>query len=259
MRAQDMTEAPDSFLPVTENATGAGPLLLACEDASNAFLPQWDDLGLNPDQARAHIAGNQGALGLAHGLAERLHATLTHAPVSGLIYDLNRGPDMAGAMRSRSEVHDIPGNAALTRAQPLARTHAVYLPWAYGLRSLICSRIASGRRSVVISIHSFTPVHHGKPRAVEFGLIHDADPTLALDIVAAATGSNLNVALNQPYSAADGVTHTLRLQATPYGLRNAMLEVRNDLITTPEAVESMADRLAPILTHAIAAHHAEVA
>ena len=253
MRAQDMTEAPDSFLPVTENATGAGPLLLACEDASNAFLPQWDDLGLNPDQARAHIAGNQGALGLAHGLAERLHATLTHAPVSGLIYDLNRGPDMAGAMRSRSEVHDIPGNAALTRAQPLARTHAVYLPWAYGLRSLICSRIASGRRSVVISIHSFTPVHHGKPRAVEFGLIHDADPTLAHNINAACGPTGLKARLNEPCSAAEDVTHTLLLHATPYGLANATLEIRNDLIAAPQTEVAMADRLAPVLQVALAA------
>ena len=59
--------------------------------------------------------------------------------------------------------------------------------------------------------------------------------------------------MNEPYSAADGVAHTLRLHATPYGLANAMLEIRNDLIATPEAAEAMADRLAPCLGAALAA------
>ena len=53
--------------------------------------------------------------------------------------------------------------------------------------------------------------------------------------------------MNAPYSAEDDVTHTLRVQATPYGLPNAMLEIRNDLIATPAAEMAMADQLAPVL------------
>ena len=59
--------------------------------------------------------------------------------------------------------------------------------------------------------------------------------------------------LNEPYSARDDVTHTLRLQATPYGLPNAMLEIRNDLIATPDAETQMAATLAPVLAAAMAA------
>jgi len=44
----------------------------------------------------------------------------------------------------------------------------------------------------------------------------------------------------------------LRLQATPYALANAMLEIRNDLIATPKLAEAMADRLAPVLQSALA-------
>ncbi len=108
-------------------------------------------------------------------------------------------------------------------------------------------RIALGLRPVVITIHSFTPVYFGKPRAVEFGIIHDADPSLAVAIHQAALTTPLMAALNEPYSAADDVTHTLRVAATPYGLPNAMLEIRNDLIATPRAVDDMADQLAPVL------------
>lgn len=236
------------FLPVTENEAARGPIILVCEHASNHIPAAWGDLGLTDEQRHAHIAWDPGALGLARGLARRLDAVLIHAPVSRLVYDCNRAPDMPGAMPSRSEVHDIPGNAAISVQERLARTKAVYLPFHDGLHGLIAQRIAQGRRPVVVTIHSFTPVYFGKPRTVEFGVIHDADPAYAMAIVAAARAmTRLVCDLNAPYSAADDVTHTLRVLATPYGLPNAMLEVRNDLIATEADQEAMAETLAPVL------------
>jgi predicted N-formylglutamate amidohydrolase len=240
--------APEGeFPPVIENEGAKGRLILVCEHASNFIPPRWAGLGLTADQARAHIAWDPGALAVAKGLARRLDAVLIHAPVSRLVYDLNRAPDMKGAMPAKSEIHDIPGNAAISAAERLARTEAVYLPWASALHGLIARRIALGLHPVIVTIHSFTPVYFGQPRAVEFGVIHDADPTLALAIVNAARITALRTELNAPYSAADDVTHTLRLQATPYGLPNAMLEIRNDLIATDAACEAMAETLTPVL------------
>lgn len=253
MRATDATVTPGPFVPVIENSSGQSPVIFVCEHASNAMPAPWGNLGLMPDQTCAHIAWDPGALGLALGLSQRLDATLIHAPVSRLIYDCNRAPDMPGAMPARSEIHDIPGNAAISPAERLARTNAVYTPWANALHNLIAARIALGRRPTVITIHSFTPIFHGKPRSVEFGIIHDADPTLARAIHAASGQTGLNAQINEPYSAADDVTHTLRLHATPYGLQNAMLEVRNDLIADPQAQSAMADTLAPVLTAALSA------
>lgn len=254
MRAAHTDTAQMAYEPIIENAAAGSPVLLVCEHASNAMPAPWGDLGLSADQARAHIAWDIGALGLARGLAALLDATLIHAPVSRLIYDCNRAPDMNGAMPARSEVYDIAGNAAITPAQRLARTRAVYLPWAAGLHGLIASRIAQQRRPIILTIHSFTPLYHGAQRSVEFGIIHDADPSLAHAIHASAVAqTDLNTQLNAPYSAADDVTHTLRLHATPYGLQNAMLEIRNDLIATPAAQSAMAARLAPVLSAALTA------
>jgi predicted N-formylglutamate amidohydrolase len=239
---------PAQWHPVIERPGAAGDVIFVCEHASNHIPGSWGSLGLSEAQRQAHIAWDPGALGLARGLAARLDATLIHAPVSRLVYDCNRAPDMPGAMPVRSEIHDIPGNARISPDERLARTEAVYLPWATGLHGLIARRIALGRRPVVITIHSFTPVFHGRPRTVEFGIIHDADARLAVAILdAARLKSQLRSELNAPYSAADDVTHTLRLHATPYGLPNAMLEIRNDLIATPAAQEAMAEALAPVL------------
>ncbi|RGP38624.1 N-formylglutamate amidohydrolase [Pseudotabrizicola alkalilacus] len=242
------------FAATVENRDAAGAILLVCEHASNAFPEPWGSLGLTEAQQRAHVAWDPGALDLSRALAQRLDAALVHARVSRLIYDLNRGPDRPDAMAARSEVHDIPGNLGLTPQDRLHRAEALYLPFHTALHAEIVRRLALGRATVVITLHSFTPVYHGQPRAVEFGVIHDADDRLAKAIVAAAQSlTDLACALNEPYSAADGVTHTLRLQATPYGLANAMLEIRNDLIATPEQAEAMADRLAPVLQQALAA------
>lgn len=239
---------PQTYPPVVENPGAQGRVVLVCEHASNIIPPRWGDLGLDAATRQAHVAWDPGALDLSRALAARLDAVLVHAPVSRLVYDLNRPPDAPGAMPAKSEVHDIPGNAAIDAAERLARTEAVYLPWVEGLHGLIAGRIARGLRPVVVTIHSFTPVYFGKPRRVEFGVIHDADPTLAVAIHSAARRmTRLNAELNAPYSAADGVTHTLRLQATPYGLPNAMLELRNDLIADAAAAHAMADQLAPVI------------
>lgn len=260
MRAQTDQTGAGPFPPVIENAASTGRVVLVCEHASNTIPPRWGDLGLTEAQRRAHIAWDPGALGLARGLAARLDAVLVHAPVSRLVYDLNRAPDMAGAMPARSEIHDIPGNASISPAERAERTAAIYVPFHDGLHALLMERIARGMAPVVVTIHSFTPVYHGTPRAVEFGVIHDADDRLPRAILSEAQRQTaLRAEMNEPYSAKDDVTHTLRVHATPYGLPNAMLEIRNDLIATPAAEAAMADRLAPVIAAALAAVATEAA
>jgi predicted N-formylglutamate amidohydrolase len=248
MAGKERTTPLEGFAPIIENIEADGRFIFVCEHASNRIPAAWGTLGLSEDQRNQHIAWDPGALGVARGLAQRLNGVLIHAPVSRLVYDLNRAPNLASAMPSKSETYDIPGNALISAQERARRTEAVYLPWTNGLHNLIAQRIALGLRPVIVTVHSFTPVYFGKQRRVEFGVIHDTDRGLAVAIqAAAAKHTRLHSELNAPYSAADDVTHTLRLHATPYGLPNAMLEIRNDLIATIAAQTQMADLLSPIL------------
>ncbi|MGL4279206.1 MAG: N-formylglutamate amidohydrolase [Albidovulum sp.] len=244
----------------TENGDALGAFLIVCEHASNHIPPAYGTLGLDAAALKAHIAWDPGALGVARRLARNLDAPLIHAGVSRLVYDLNRPPSSAGAMTQKSETYVIPGNQSLTPAERRKRTAEVYLPFHDGLHAEIARRMALGTPPVLVTIHSFTPVWFGKPRAVEFGIIHDADPTLARAVLAEAKArTGLDCRLNEPYSAADEVTHTLRLHATPYGLNSVMLEIRNDLIADPAAETAMADGLAPVLQAALRACAPQVA
>jgi predicted N-formylglutamate amidohydrolase len=258
-----MPPAPPDFPGIVEQHGPAGAVpgvVLICEHATNA-LPLGHaglggDLGISAQTQGSHAAWDIGALGLARGLAQRLGGALVHAPLSRLVYDLNRAPDHPSAMPERSEIHDIPGNRALTPAHRLARVRAVYRPFHATLADTIAGIMAQGVRPSLIAVHSSTPVFHGQPRAVEFGVIHDDDTALSLAVMAAAQGCGLVTRLNEPYSAAGDVTHTIRLHAVPCRLANTMLEVRNDLIADPAAQAAMADRLAPVLMRALAAREA---
>jgi len=241
--------------------TPAG-LVLICEHASNALPEGWPELGgdLGVDAATrvSHAAWDIGALGLSRALAALLApvtggALLVSAPLSRLAYDLNRAPDHPGAMPAKSEIHDIPGNRDLSAADRLARTEAICLPFHATLAAEIARLIARGRRPALISVHSFTPVYFGARRAVEFGVIHDDDLALTMAVLQAAEGCGLDTRLNEPYSAAGDVTHTIRLHAVPFRLTNTMLEIRNDLIADAPAQAAMADRLAPVLASALRA------
>lgn len=236
------------FDPVIEHPDAKGRFIFVCEHASNMIPAEWGDLGLTAEQRMAHIAWDPGALAVSRKLAELMDSVVIHAPVSRLVYDCNRAPDKASAMPETSEIYDVSGNRNISSQERLRRTEAVYLPWANGLHNLIAGRIALGLRPVIVTVHSFTPVYQGKQRHVEFGVIHDNDLSLAVAIQAAASKhTRLHTKLNAPYSAADDVTHTLRAQALPYGLPNAMLELRNDLIATKSTQNEMAELLAPIL------------
>lgn len=230
-------------------------VILICEHASSQVVAPWS--AVDATILASHAASDIGAVGLAQALAALLArehggAELIHAPLSRVIYDLNRSPDREDACPVQSEIHHIAMNVGLSRAERLARVQQLYLPFHDLVRARIARALALGRHPVILTVHSFSPHWHGVPRALEFGVIHDALPALAHHILAAAEGAGLRTALNEPYSAADHVTHTLRLHALPYELDNAMLEIRNDLIATPGGQTALAARLAPVLSDAIA-------
>ncbi|MGY6705115.1 N-formylglutamate amidohydrolase [Roseinatronobacter sp.] len=238
-------------------ADGPPPqVLLICEHASNAAAPPWADFDNDPAQMTAHVASDPGALGLARALGlllgQMTGATeLVHAPLSRLIYDLNRSPDRMDAMPAQSEAFHITQNQGLDTCQRMARMQALYLPFHNHVRARIARALLLGVRPCLVTIHSFTPIWHGRPRDVEFGIIHDDAPEFARAILEHSASTGLTTRLNEPYSAADHVTHTLRLHALPYFLPNAMLELRNDLIASPAQQTDIADRLAPAILRAM--------
>jgi predicted N-formylglutamate amidohydrolase len=231
-------------------ADGAPKVVLVCEHASNRIPAFLGDMGLSAEARESHIAWDPGALAVAKRMSVQMDAPLVHGGVSRLVYDCNRPPEAPGAMPSRSEDIDIPANARMTPDEHQARIDRVYQPFREALSKLIRQHRAT--LELMVTVHSFTPVYLGKRRQVELGILHGVDDRFAAAMMAHKAVENPYVTmLNQPYSAADGVAHTLDVQALPNGLLNVMIEVRNDLIRTPAQQAAVADCLVPWIEHTL--------
>lgn len=229
------------------NGESRSPFVLICEHASNRMPKALGTLGLSEADCVAHIAWDIGAEKVARRLSRLIDAPLALQRYSRLAYDCNRPPESPGAMPEVSEVTPIPGNRDLTAAGRLQRIREIYRPFHAGLADLLDVRAAAGVSSILLSIHSFTPVYKGKPRKLELGILHDRDVSLSSKLIKEFPG--VDVRLNEPYSPKDGVLHTLNLHAFPRGLPHAMVEIRNDLITDERGQDEWAQRLSVALTH----------
>lgn len=236
----------------TINGEGDGCALILCEHAA-WFVPDEFDLGLRPEDARSHAAWDPGARGVALCLSQALDAPMVAGRISRLVYDCNRPPDAKSAMPEVSELIDVPGNDALTEEQKAARVRAIYRPFLETVDRIAAAREQRGLETVLITVHSFTPVYFGKVREVEIGILHDSDSTLADAMLGNADVlPHRRVARNQPYGPADGVTHSLQRHGIRNGFPNVMIEIRNDLLASPEDERVMAGELLKLIRPALA-------
>lgn len=244
-----MTETQDSFdAAQVFGLKDRADVLFLCEHASNALPGALAPGGLPEEIRQSHVAWDPGALDLARRLAADLGAPVVAGGVSRLLYDCNRPPTATDAIPARSEIHDIPFNSDLTDAQRADRVARIYQPFC----EIVEAALERARPAALVTVHSFTRVYFGKERAVQIGVLHDADARLADALLARLEGCGHDLRRNEPYGPADGVTHSLRNFALPRGLPNVMLEVRSDLLTDDAAVRDMAALLTPALRAALA-------
>ncbi|MEH6445599.1 MAG: N-formylglutamate amidohydrolase [Oceanospirillaceae bacterium] len=229
------------------NAQGDSRYVIICEHASKHIPDSYQNLGLSDAQVSRHIGWDIGAQDVALHLSTLLNAPLILQTRSRLLYDCNRPPSEASAIPQRSEATDIPGNLNLTAAQTDARAQDIYYPFHNSVRQLLDNR-QNDIDSIIVTIHSFNPIYNGKERHLDIGLINDLDPSWAHTLTSAAQQmSDLVFRQNEPYSAADGVVHTLELHGRNRSLPNVMIEIKNNLIESGSEQLKIASLLARLL------------
>ncbi|NNE87179.1 MAG: N-formylglutamate amidohydrolase [Silicimonas sp.] len=238
----------DDTIVELRNTQASSPVVFVCEHASAHIPPEFANLGLRDEALKSHVVWDPGAFAVAERMATAFDAVLIAAKTSRLVYDCNRPPHAPDAMPAHSEIVDVPGNTGLSAEQKAGRVERFYEPF----RSAVSGVLASIDTPVLVTVHSFTPVYHGRRRDVEIGVLHDKDARLADAFLAAAADSHSVVRRNEPYGPGDGVTHTLKEHALPAGHLNVMLEVRSDLIATNASQVATADTLSGWLQTALA-------
>jgi predicted N-formylglutamate amidohydrolase len=253
--------APDEPDPaVVHRPDGASPFFLTCDHGGRLIPRRLADLGLPGFERERHIAWDIGAAGLARQLSARLDATLVRQVYSRLVADCNRPPEAPDFVASKSEITHVPGNRDLAPAEIAARREEVWRPYHERIAALLDRRQAAGRPTLLIAVHSFTPVYKGQARPWHVGLLYNRDwrmatairPLLEAAQVPASSGHPeagrpLVVGDNEPYSLSDATDYTVPVHGEKRGLVSLEIEVRQDLIATPEGQAAWAALFEPML------------
>jgi predicted N-formylglutamate amidohydrolase len=222
-----------------------------CDHAGNAVPASLGDLGLPRSELDRHIGIDIGALAVAQGLAGRLGASLVYQRYSRLVVDCNRRPEVTDSMAAVSDGTGVPGNQALSAADRTARIEAILTPYHRTVGTLLDRRAAQGLTTLLVSVHSFTPILRTRPaeRPWHMGLCWGHTDVFSRAILTAlAHEAGLVVGENQPYCVEMEKDYSIPVHGEERGLPYVEFEIRQDLLATTEAAEVWADRLARVLT-----------
>ena len=224
------------------NETGAAPVVLLCDHASNAIPDALDALGLDDIALARHIAWDIGAAELTRCLAEILDAPALLSGYSRLVIDCNRAIGDPTSSRQISDGCVVPGNRGLGEAARAMRAESCYWPYHGAVTAKIEEVAARGAIPAVISVHSCTPVMKDFERPWHIGILSNTDRRMA-DLVIAELSRDraLCIGDNQPYSGLDPHGYSIETHALPYNRPNVLLEIRQDLIDTRHGVRHWAE------------------
>lgn len=230
------------------NDDGSSEIVLICEHASKRIPSALGNLGLSETELASHVSWDPGALALAKALSVSLDAPLIAARFSRLVYDCNRPPEVESAMPSETEVCPIPGNIYISAKQRNARVEEIYKVFHQSISEVITNRAKHDKPSVVVSIHTFTPVFFGKPRYVDFGYLFSKNDQLAKVMLKNSPEDfPYRIRLNEPYGPKDGVLHTIDLHSSDGTFPHAMIEIRNDLLADQTGLHAVHDLISQVL------------
>ena len=151
--------------------TGQSDIVIVCDHASNRMPERLNNLGLDADTLRSHIAWDPGAAELARMLSSRLDATLILSNYSRLVIDCNRAPDHPESILSESAGVLIPGNAHIEQQEALRRRKTLFDPYQQAIASILARRDKDSAR--LLSIHSFSPTLNGEERPWSIGVCYE--------------------------------------------------------------------------------------
>src|SRR5436305_12924954 len=246
-----LLEAADVPPVLEENTAGRSPYLLTCDHYGRLIPRALGALGLPASELTRHIAWDIGIAGVARQLSNHLHAHLIAQRYSRLVIDCNRPPCVASSIPVLSEATAVPGNDGLTRAAAQARRQAIFEPYHRRITEVIDQRLREGTPTVLVSLHSFTPVYAGVARPWHVGSLYHRDTRLPPLLLQLFRGEgDLVVGDNEPYAVSDETDYTIPVHGEARGLMNSGIEIRQDLIADHAGERQWADRLARIFAEA---------
>jgi predicted N-formylglutamate amidohydrolase len=213
------------------NPRGRSPFILTGDHAGRAIPARLGTLGLEEEDLSGHIAVDAGVAELGAAMSERLDAVFLAQAYSRLVIDCNRAPSSAEAIPPVSHGTRVPGNEGLNGIERRLREKEIHEPYHARIAAEIRARWRPGTPTVLIALHSFTPVLKEMERPWDVGILHaggnERFSRRLLDAFAREPG--LRTGDNQPYHM-DETDYSIPCHAFGRTLDYAEIEVRQDHI-----------------------------
>jgi predicted N-formylglutamate amidohydrolase len=244
---------PDEPAPVLlERAESDAPFVFVADHAGRRLPRRLGDLGLAPADLERHVAYDIGILPVAQALARAFDAPFVAQTYSRLVIDCNRPLHVAQSIPEISERTEIPGNRNLAPAARQARIEALFRPYHDTIEALLEARAQVGLSTVLVAMHSFTPVFKDIPRPWVLGLLYNRDARLARPLLELLNQDSAPYIGDQlPYIVHDESDYTLPVHGERRGLPHVGIEIRQDLIAEPYGQATWAAWLEGMLRQAL--------
>ena len=247
--ASALLGADDPAVYTIHQPQGASPFLLLADHAGQQLPRSLGTLGLPQAQLDRHIGWDIGIAGTTRALAQRLDAWAIEQTYSRLLIDCNRPLASPTLIPETSDGTVVPGNAALTAAQRQQRIDAIHAPYHARINAELDARRDAARPTLLVMMHSFTPVMNGVQRPWHAGVLYHQDTRFAHPLLRAlGNEGNLVVGDNQPYSVTPSSDYAVPVHGEGRGLVHVELEIRQDLIADEAGQQAWAERLARLFS-----------
>jgi predicted N-formylglutamate amidohydrolase len=244
-------DEPAAFEVVEGSARS--PFLITCDHAGRRLPRLLGTLGLPEVELTRHIAWDLGAAQVTRHLARELGAFAILQTYSRLVIDCNRRPGVPSSIPTVSESTTIPGNDALPDVAAKRRERDVFLPYHERILQEVERRERAAQPTVLIAMHSFTPIFHGVPRPWHVGMLYHRDPRLGHALLTLLRADpELVVGDNQPYSVGDLTDYGIPVYGEQRGILHVEIEIRQDLLMEAAGQLAWAKRFAELLPAACA-------
>jgi len=234
---------------VVHQPQGRSSYVLIADHAGQQVPAGLASLGLPQAELDRHIGWDIGIAGVTVALARLLDAWAITQTYSRLVIDCNRPLASPTLMPETSDRTLVPGNQALSSLQRQQRIDAIHAPYHARIDAELDARQAQARPTLLVMMHSFTPVMNDAARPWHAGVLYHRDTRFARVLLQALRDEgDLVVGDNQPYAVSSTSDYAVPVHGEGRGLVHVELEIRQDLIADAAGQQAWAQRLARIFT-----------
>ncbi len=226
---------------------GKGPLLVTCEHSSRRIPAPLRTTRTDRNWLATHWGWDIGARTVCRELIRQTQSLGVFARFSRLLCDANRAPDHQHLIRCAVEGSVLSFNKRLTIEEVDRRLEKYHAPYHAAVDHAVAQRINSPGDVLLLAVHSFTPQFGEEKRTMDLGVLYDPFESVALRLQAEIAKTGLNVALNEPYSAKDGLMYAATRHGDEHGAVYLELELNQKLIGTAPDARKMGRTLATAL------------